>query len=79
MIFWAGISAVATVLIGVDVTKNPQSYRNIGLRFGDGCRSLWFWPTRLSDAREYHGRHRLRDPLPEFMRCWTRPPRPWRS
>lgn len=75
---WLIGSVIITSLIGVDVAKNPQSYRNIGLRFGDGCRHLWFWPGRLAGAREYHGRHRRHDPLPSFMHSWH-PPRPWSS
>lgn len=78
MMLWAGFGIVSAALIGVDVRKNPQSYRNIGLRFGDGCRNLWFWPARLSSAHGYVGRHRFGDPIPDFMRHWQ-PPRPWRS
>jgi hypothetical protein len=73
---WVVIGFIVSVLIGVDVAKNPQSYRNLGLRLSDGCRSLWFWPGRLNDTLGYHGRHRRNDPLPDFMWCWQ-PPRPW--
>lgn len=73
MILWAAIAAVTTVLIGVDVAKNPQSYRNIGLRLSDGCRVLWFWPMHLRAVRGYVPRHSLAERLnmePEFMRTW---------
>ncbi len=67
-VLWGAV--LITILIGVDVVKNPQSYRNIGLRFGDGCRHLWFWPGRLSDAHRYTGRHRKHDAVSAFDRHW---------
>lgn len=76
--FWMSMGIIVSSLIGVDVAKNPQSYRNVGLRIGDGCRHLWFWPGRLGDAHAYYGRHRRNDPVPSFMRHWQ-PPRPWHS
>ena len=63
-------AVVLAILTGVDMAKNPQSYRNIPLRFGDACRSLYFWPSRLAGAYMYMPRHSTSDPLPEFMRSW---------
>jgi hypothetical protein len=76
LVFWGVISVIVSLLIGVDVVKNPQSYRNIGLRFGDSCRHLWFWPRRLIDAYLYEPIHRKGHPVPEFMRGWNQ--RTWR-
>lgn len=75
-ILWAAVAVVATVLIGVDVAKNPQSYRNIGLRISDGCRVLWFYPMHLRVVRHYVPRHSLAErmnTLPDFMRTWHLP------
>lgn len=83
MMFWVIIGIAVTVMMSVDITVNRQSYRDLGLRIGDACRSLWFWPTRfvgwlkrLAYAHEYHGHHRKNDPMPPFMRHWQSP-RPW--
>lgn len=66
-------ASLATVLIGADVRKNPQSYRDVPLRIGDICRSLWFWPGNLVAAHtsQYKPRHRKKDlAVPDFMRSW---------
>jgi hypothetical protein len=70
---WVIVGAFASVLIGVDVRKNPQSYRNVPLRFGDTCRSLWFWPGNLvaAHASTYKPKHRKKDlAVPDYMRSW---------
>lgn len=73
MILWVVVGVVGALLIGVDMAKNPQSYRNIGLRISDGCRVLWFWPMHFRTARNYVPRHSLAERLntePDFMRAW---------
>ena len=70
---WAAVGTLILTLIGVDVAKNPQSYRNIGLRISDGCRVLWFWPMHYRAARDNVPRHSLAERLntkPDFMRTW---------
>lgn len=65
------VVATLAVLLGVDMKKNPQSWRNIPLRFGDVCRSLYFWPGRLRDAHRYRPLHSHRNrSLPAFMATW---------
>lgn len=70
MLLWGAIGLIVLILMGVDMVNNTQSYRNIGLRFGDGCRSLYFWPGRLVVASRYTGRHRRHDPVSAFDRHW---------
>lgn len=70
---WIVVGTLTTALIGVDVRKNPDSYRNVSLRFGDGCRSLWFWPGMLVAAHTspHKPKHRKKDlEVPDFMRSW---------
>lgn len=65
-----GLAAFFSILLVVDMVKNPQSWRNIPLRFGDSCRSLYFWPGRLGDAYRYTARHSKSKPIPDYMSSW---------
>lgn len=73
MILYYALAVVIATVIGVDVTKNQQSYRNIGLRIGDASRILWFWPMHLRTVRRYVPRHSLAERMnstPGFMSSW---------
>jgi hypothetical protein len=56
----AFIVFVATV-IGMDVRRNPQSYRDLGLFFGDVYWTIYFWlkmwPAAVVKAHRYEPRH----------------------
>ena len=69
-------AVLLSVLIGVDMVKHPQSYRNIGLRISDGCRVLWFWPMHYRAVRRYVPRHSLAERMntkPSYMNTWHLP------
>lgn len=71
---WVVLSFVLMVLVAVDVHQHTDSYREIGLLFGDTCRAIWFWrPASLLAAyrSSYRPRHAVKDlSIPEFMRSW---------
>lgn len=58
------------ILIGVDMIKNPQSYRNIALRLRDSYWQCYFYPGRVLHAYAHTPRHSRSKPLPDFMRHW---------
>lgn len=65
-----GFAVFLGILVGVDMVKNPQSYRNIMLRLRDGFWHCYFYPGRLAYAYVYTPRHSRSKPVPDFMSHW---------